>query len=883
MKGTFITLRKLLLVCLLPLAMTAKAQETNAPKASDWVPRDQDLRIFEVAVQQYRLDDVVTGYQFENIVLLPMGALSELMQIAIEIRPGEASGFVIREDRTLFLDTSRSEITLQGVIEKYNPDRVHVLTDDIYVDADLLGRWFNMSFDVDLFASRINVRSDTPLPFVQRLEREKRIAKALSRLNQNQNDYPRYEEPYRDWSAPFVDQNIRLSRRKTEDGDTITNYDYSTYATADLARHEATLYFSGNDEDQSDEFRLSLGRKDPDGDLLGFMNATEYTLGHVTEPRVALVNQPSSIEAGAQISSAPLGQQSEIDRNRFIGDLLPGWEVELYRNNVLIGYQPEPVNGQYDFQDVPLLLGSNFFRLEFYGPQGQRRTEEVRYDLNQSLVRPGEQNYRATVTEDEIDGSRALLQYQAGIARRMSLALNVADIPLDERDGSREQHSYLNAGLRTYWDNFFVSFDAIDDTESGDAFEISLQTRYKDVIIGITETALNEFFSEEFRPSDVELSRRSQYRIDAAIPPGYLPRIPFSFEYTRDDFAEGGKSTRLENLLSVNARGFSISNLLTFQEITDQDPTTTGSLQLSTYYTDVRLRGTISYELDPENEFTNVLLTADPGQIGDYLMSVGLSYTPDDDLTEVSVSGNKSRGRFNLSLGARYNTDEEITLDASLTVGLGREPRNQTWVSEARTMASTGSASIRAFIDHNQDGVFNGSDEPLPDIGFLIGGGVNQTRTDASGIAFLTGLPVHQPVSVTVAPQTVFDPLWTVELAGVNVVPRPGMPVQIDFPIFVTGEIDGTVFVQRDGRQLGAGRVFVELVDLDGEVVKSTTTAFDGFYIISQIPFGEYRLRISESQQASLGQVARDIEGLVIDSESLFQNGFDFVLREAGQ
>lgn len=880
MKGLTASIRTLVILFILPVSIAANAQSTGGEQADSWTPRDQDLRIFEVRVKQYTFDDVVTGYQFEDIVLLPLGALSQLLQIAIEVRPGEASGFVLREERSFFLDVSRREITLQGEVSNYDPDKVHVLPDDIYVDSNLLGKWLDMSFDVDLFASRIGVRSEIPLPFLQKLEREKRISQALSRLNRDEQEYPRHYEPYQNLSTPFVDQTVRLSRRETRDGETINNYDYSTYATADLAQHEASLYFSGNDDDQTDEFRFTLGRKDPYGGLLGALNATEYALGHVVEPRVNLINQPSTIEPGVTLSNAPLGRQSEYDRHRFIGDLLPGWEVELYRNNVLIGYRAEPVNGQYDFQDVPLLIGSNYFRLEFYGPQGQTRTEETRFDLNQSLTRPGEQSYRATVTEDEIDGQRAVFQYDAGLAKRLSLSANLASIPLDDID-ERRQHTYLNAGLRTYWDSFFVSADAIGDSESGSATELGLQIRFGDVIFGVTETWLDEFFSEEFRPTDVELSQRSKYRVDAAIPPGILPRIPFSFEFTRDEFADGGDLTRLDNLVSVNARGFAISNLLTRQEITDQEPITTGSLQLSTNYADMRLRGTVSYELDPEDEFTNVLLTADPGQLGEYRISVGLNHSLKDDLTEYSASANKSSGRYNLSLGARYNTEEEVTLDVSLSVGFGREPRRESWIADARSQASTGSVSARAFIDTNQDGIFNEGDEPVPDIGFRIGGGFNSLRTDEEGIVFLTSLPVHQPLSITIAPETISDPSWTVAVDGVSVVPRPGYPIQLDFPVFVSGEIDGSVYVERDGQQYGAGRVTVELVDSGGRIVQTTTTAFDGFYVMSKIPFGQYQLRISPRQQAELDQVAWPINGLTINNESQFLYGLDFVLREA--
>ncbi len=100
------------------------------------------------------------------------------------------------------------------------------------------------------------------------------------------------------------------------------------------------------------------------------MNAREYWLGHVSEPRIGLINLPGELEYGALISSYPIGRQIEYDRHRFIGDLLPGWEVELYRNNALIGYQQTPSTDSM-IQDVPLLFGSNHFRLVFYGPGGR--------------------------------------------------------------------------------------------------------------------------------------------------------------------------------------------------------------------------------------------------------------------------------------------------------------------------------------------------------------------------------------------------------------------------------------------------------------------------------------------------------------------------------
>ncbi|MEM7563553.1 MAG: carboxypeptidase-like regulatory domain-containing protein [Pseudomonadota bacterium] len=872
-------LQKFGLISLLVASFAVSAQSSESDTTQKWTPGSQDLRLLEVKVKQYTFDDFVTAYQFEDIVLLPIGAISELIDVAVEVRSDVASGFILREDRPFYLDTTRNQVTRNGVIEMYDPDKVHVLFDDIYVESNLLGNWFGMSFNVDLFAARITLISETLLPFESRIERDRRVARALSRLNQSRVEYPRHHEPYETWSTPFVDQTFRIDQRKTRGDDNVRTYQYTTYATADVARLEAALYFSGNETDKDEDFRLTLGRKEPDGGLLGPLDATEFSFGHLAEPRIALINQPGTLEPGVSASSFPLGRQIEFDRHRFIGELLPGWEVELYRNNALIGYQAEPIDGQYDFQDVPLLFGNNHFRLVFYGPQGQIRNEESRFDLNQSLTRAGEGYYRMTSTDDEDGGNRSVLQFDRGLSKRLSASANLASIPLDDGD-ERVQHQYLNAGLRSYWDSFFVTFDVIDDNESGDATQLNLQTRWDGTVIGLEQTALNEFFSEEFRPTEVELSSRSRLSIDTAIPPGVLPRIPLSFEFKRDEFADGGELLRITNQIFANARGLAISNQLVRQEVTDQDPTTTGTLQLSGNYSGVRWRGSMSYELDPDSEFTSVALTADPGRYGDYRLSVGLTHTLEQDLTEVDVSANKSAGRFNLSLGARVNNDDEFTLSASLSVSFGQEPRSREWFSSARTVASTGNVSARVFLDGNQDGVFNEGDEPLPEMGFRLNGGYNPARSNDEGIVFLTGLPAHQKLNIAIAPETIADPLWSMSQEGVQVVPRPGRAIALEFPIFVTGEIDGTVYLARDDREFGVGRVNVELVDLDGNVVQSTLTAYDGFFVVSKIPVGDYYLRISPDQQQSLGLVADEPEFFSITTDNLFLNGIDFVLRE---
>jgi hypothetical protein len=763
------------------------------------------------------------------------------------------------------------------VTQSYDRQQVYVLDDDIYVDAGLLSKWLGISIDADLFSSTVKIRSEEPFPFIVKMEREERIAKTRARLAAEQPYYPHHYEPYDMWNVPFIDQTFDATRTQGNSQSTST-FRSTTYATSDLLGMEASLYLLATDDDTTDEFRFTLGKKDPEGELLGFARATEYAVGHITEPRLKNLTIPGNQEPGALVSSFALGRQAEYDRQRFRGNLLPGWEVELYQNDRLIGYQSEPVDGQYDFVDIPLLYGRNYFRLVFYGPQGQVREQTEYYEVGQSLTKKGEHFYRALASDNENGGSRAVMQYDVGLTDRLSASFAGASIPLDVNVTMVEQHNYIQAGLRAFWESFFVTLDLIDDIDGGEALDFDIQTGIGNTSIKFNHTIMNNFFSEEYRLTQQEFKDKTEFRIDTSIPPTFLPRIPFSLEVIMSDFESGNDRNEINNLISLQSYGISFSNRLSYVQNSNIQNTFTGAFGLSSRVNRYGLRGTVNYEFQPESEFTNVDLTLRPPLYKNFQFTYGLNHSLRNDLTEISASASKSVGSFNLSLGARYNTDDVVSLDARFSVGLGREPRENRWVPHALAIAGRGSVSARVFLDNNQDGLFNEGDEPIENVGFTINNGYQKIRTNESGIAFITGIAEHVPTNLAIATSTLEDPLWLPALEGMRIVPRPGQAMQLDFPIFTSGEIDGTVYLSRDGKEVAAGRVKIEVVDERGRVVKTATTEYDGFYVISNIPLGNYRIRASQEQIAELGLRATDEPAFELTADNQFESGIDFVL-----
>jgi hypothetical protein len=346
------------------------------------------------------------------------------------------------------------------------------------------------------------------------------------------------------------------------------------------------------------------------------------------------------------------------------------------------------------------------------------------------------------------------------------------------------------------------------------------------------------------------------------------------------DFESGNDRNEINNLISLQTYGLSLSNQLSYVQNSDVQNIFTGTLGISSKFQNYGLRGTVNYEFEPRSEVTNVDLTLRPPLYKNYQFTYSLNHSLTADLTEVSASASKSVGSFNLSAGLRYNTDSILSLDARFSIGLGREPRENRWVPHALAIAGRGSVSARVFLDNNEDGLFNEGDEAIENVGFTVNNGYQQVHTNESGIAFMTGLLEYVPVNLAIAMPTLEDPLWTPALEGMRIVPRPGQAMQLDFPIFTSGEIDGTVYLTRKGRTIPAGRVTVEVVDDRNRVVRSSTTEYDGFYVISKIPLGRYRIRVSRQQMSELNLSADEEPAFEITADDQFESGIDFTLTQ---
>jgi hypothetical protein len=324
----------------------ATAQETGAAVSRPaYVQRPEtDLLLFDLRLGSTILVESLPGYPIKGGVLLPLGELCRALDFAVtvDVASGSAAGFFIAENRRFSLDVAASRVTISGKPTSFDPSRIELHQDDVYVDTVLFAEWFPVDLTVDLSGLLVTARPREPLPIQKRQEREQRALKEMSSLGYSGPKYPAIPNPYNFADVPFLDQTLRATFVKSGH-ESSQLFQYSTFLTGDLLFHEASAYVFGDQHGVS-EARGTIGRRDPGGALLGPLRATEYAVGDVLFPGLELISLPRS-GPGVVLSSFPLDQQTQFDRNTFRGALPAGWEVELYQNRALIGFQqsrPDP-------------------------------------------------------------------------------------------------------------------------------------------------------------------------------------------------------------------------------------------------------------------------------------------------------------------------------------------------------------------------------------------------------------------------------------------------------------------------------------------------------------------------------------------------------------
>jgi hypothetical protein len=254
----------------------------------------------------------------------------------------------------------------------------------------------------------------------------------------------------------------------------------------------------------------------------------------------------------------------------------------------------------------------------------------------------------------------------------------------------------------------------------------------------------------------------------------------------------------------------------------------------------VRLRGSTSFDVSPHARFRAAELSAHWSASDTADWEGVLAYDSSGHRGRVRITHVRRFDTMGIALTGEAATDGSVALGINLNFSL--DPTRGLQLSR-RPLAQAGVVRATVYRDLNDNGVHDPA-EPF-EKGALITTGTKQADrpTDARGSVTIGGLAPFTAIAVGVDASSLDDPMLVPKTALQAVVPRPGVPAEIEIGLVGGGDIEGAV-VKSGG--IGFEGLDLELVDVAGKVVATARSDFDGFFLFERVSYGTYSVRVSK-------------------------------------
>jgi hypothetical protein len=840
-----------------------------APSAVPLVPvlRPEEQLLLQVRTDKWILDEAFTGYSTPTGVYLPLGDFARLLDLAIDVDGdnGRAEGWFIDPANIFRIDIKGGFVETREGRRPLKPGDAVAALGDIYVRPAVLSEWFPLQVEVSLPRQQVQLKLLATFPFEAKMERAEKRG-LIGAGTRPRVAYPREATLYRMMTTPALDVNLRAT---TGQGQQSTS-EYDVRASGDLAFMNADLFVTGNRENAVSDMRFVMRRRDPDRQMLGPLGLSLIEVGD-TSSAAEPIGVRTRTGRGIVIGNLPIDQGSVFEKIDMRGELPIGYEVELYRNDVLIGSVDHGVNGRYEFLQVPLEYGLNVLRLVFYGPHGERREEVRQVNAGEGRLAKGEFHFAASAIQQDknlipihadnvpafgADAGeiRAVAAAQYGLSSRVTAVAGLASFTVD---GKRRLQG--NAGIRTNLGSAAMQVDAAFQGNGAWALQSGLAGRLLGTSYVLQHTEYGGDFVDELRSTIGTYRRDTQLRLDRAFNLGSRS-LATNLVAERSEH-DGATDWNATFRASTSVSRWLISNSFNYRRFKSDNFSSEnldGTFELNGALRDWGVRAAIDYFLEPGSKLRdfNLALDRNLGR-GALLRFTVFHQLSEGHATIAGVSLSRRVGAFDMGGDLLYDSGRNglvVGVRASFSFGnpLGA------WRFEPPGLARGGSLVAVAFRDLNGDGIQEPGEPPLQGIGFR--GGAGEVSTNSNGMALVTGLGDGRPSQVSMITDSLPDPYMFPSRPGVEIVPRPGRTHRSLFPVVAMSEFEGHAYFEGGEARRAVSNVQLQLVNSKGIIVASVRTEYDGYFFIERIPPGEYRIRIDPDQAAKLNiRLAREV------------------------
>lgn len=818
------------------------------------------------------VNTVITALYLNDSVYIPVSAVFKQLRVdnSLDLRSKTLKGFYTAPSDKYQIDFAAGVARIGGKEIRFDTSTVIAGQLDFYALPSFFRKIFGLNFSVDFSSLSLSLTTDQKLPIVEDYKRQIRrryeLFSPTGNLLQAPLAFPRKRNLL---NGGVLDYSL-----SAYDGAGRSNYNYELTGGAEILGGETQGSVLGAFVGNTSSIYSSTFSWKYAVDSSAYL--TYAALGNLSSDGLTSYGY-----RGAQISNEPLAVRTLFGEYTVRAQTSPNWDVDLYVNGQFVGYKRADAQGKAEFS-IPLVYGTSFIQLKYYGPNGEFNETDRRLQIPFSFVPAGQVNY--TISGGKLNNTDYNFlsgNVAFGVTDWMSdkIGMDYLDSPLFSKP-LLYNSLYLRLGSE-----YTMSIDAAPSAFYRSTFN-ALYASQAAFDVMYTQYRQNLLYNPSMQTQQVQADAYLPFSIGST-------NFNFRMAGNAQEFMGGQKSYSYSGYFSTSLSQLNAS-IGYLKSIIDY-----GSAAYNSY----SLTGTILYSFffrqGPFNLLNGTLLNVNGryGVLKNSLDNISFQLTRNiQQYIQIAFSAERDyinrATTFNLQIIADlpftrsttsaqfHNRSGYYTENVSGSVGFdsnyGKFLFNDLgWVGHS-------AASIRMFVDANGNGKYDEGEKVIREGNVPLRQAVSTERSNDGIIRDWNLLPYTQ-YSADVDINSIRNPLWIPEKSSFSFITDPDSYKKIDVPFFVGGVIDGHVLKSQDGKLSAISGLTLELKSVSGEFNRSITVFYDGSFYYMGLPPGRYEAYVDSSQLAVLG-VYSDPAKLLFDVKPTkngdYVEGLKIILRD---
>ncbi|MDX2370425.1 MAG: SPOR domain-containing protein [Colwellia sp.] len=837
---------------LLFLLLSIIPQYTTAEALYQVNINEDDILLLDVVLNNETVAQSIDAYRVDNKLMLAVEPLFDALNIRYKISKSSLS---------IWQDETEQRFSLNGDSQA----NFRWASDDFYLFTDLALFQLLFPAKMDYFPKRLKLSIKTPekdlvFPFQKIKQQNKK--RLLEQAVNNRGAVVQEQIPitisdeYQLFTLPHGRINIAAEKNNLNSG-----INTSIQLTSDFLYHSTELTLSDtNHTDLSARLNFSRYKTTPNDYIFGVYDI--YQVGDISGQTNSLTTSTSA-GLGVNFARRPEGYRPSNQSINLEETAPPGWEAELFHNNIFLEAVTVPADGLLVFENVETFYGQNTYLIKLYGPYGEEEVITRVINLTENALSKGEfahniygldSNHR--LINDKSEKDYELTHYGAsvdyGVSDIWQIGLGYTGLTNDLGVGNNKQffnlknaftlpglllendisfdqngnHAQLTTlkGSAFEQDSFTLSFESAKDFQSGKVSAVGQQLTYQGSYsksMGYTNLGFNATYSKDERREYFDTSVRLSGNVN-------LLNYNNTFNYTKT-----------KNLLNNDL----ISNKRTDRFI--------GSFGLSGNLPyNFRVSGVIDYEPQADDVILDSSSIRIQNKFQDFWNATNyltLDYLP------LKHGQQTARWRFShrvawqaesyqLNLSSSYDENDNWSVQFGLQFFLSYDHRNNKVLFNDRLTSNTATLDVHTYLDRQLNGVNDPLDYNLSGVSFRGQPEWEGIKTSETGRIILPGVYASTPFS--------FSAKWKDGSSTINndyvVYTHPGAYIDVNMPFILSTDISGFVLRTKGNDAVGLRNVIVELFNHKGELVNTQKSDQDGYYEFLALIPGNYLIRVAQ-------------------------------------